>query len=112
MPRLERGEAADPAALEAFFAPPPDPPAPVVIPPTPAGTKTFSPSQYPVRVAYAAQSLVSAIISLLIVLDVVSLTEAQVAALMTVYAATLPLIGAIVGSKVTPTAKLEQGAAQ
>jgi hypothetical protein len=107
MPRLDRGEAADPAALDAFFEPAPPP----VIPVTPAGTRTFSPTMYPVRVAAAAQSLVAALISLLAVFNVWSPTDTQVAALMTVYAALLPLIGSIVGSKVTPVAKLNQEAA-
>ena len=103
MPRLDR---ADDAALDEFFAPEPQP-APVVIPETPPGTRTFSPTMYPVRVAAAAQSLVAATISLLAVFNVWSPTDAQIAALMTVYAALLPLIGSIVGSKVTPVAKLE-----
>lgn len=109
MPRLDRDTAAAEAdpALEAFFAPPPPPPAPVVIPETPAGTKTFSPTMYPVRVAFAVQSLIFAVLGALSALHVWSLTEDQTTAVLAVYAALLPLIGSTVGSKVTPVAKLE-----
>lgn len=105
MPRLDRDTAAAEAdpALEAFFAPPP------VVPATPAGTKTFSPTMYPVRVAFAVQSLIVAVLGALSALNVWSLTEDQTTAVLAVYAALLPLIGSIVGSKVTPVAKLEQG---
>lgn len=108
MPRLDRDTAAAEAdpALEAFFAPPP-PPAPVVIPETPAGTRTFSPTMYPVRVAASAQSLVAAVISLVAVFTSWDPTAEQVAAFGAVYAALLPLIGSLVGSRVTPVAKLE-----
>lgn len=66
----------------------------------------FSPTLEPVRLAAAAQSLIAAVIGLLTVFDVWHPSQDQVTAMMLVYTALLPVIGAIVRSKVTPVAKL------
>lgn len=68
----------------------------------------FSPTMEPVRLAAAVQSLIAAVIGLLTVFDVWHPSQDQVTAMMLVYTALLPVIGAVVRSRVTPVAKLNQ----